>query len=417
MPPNGPAKFIHAADLHVDSPLLGLDAYEGAPVERIRNATRRALENLVQLAIDEQVRFVVLAGDVYDTQPLFETSVFFRRQMQALADEGIPVAIVLGNHDHAGVSPPGSQLPGNVHVLSHQAAESLRICDGVVVHGRSFPRPDYTDDLVKDYPAAVDGLLNVGLLHTSLAGDPEHNPYAPTSTQALGAMGYQYWALGHVHRHASWVERGAHIVFPGNLQGRHIKETGPKGAVVVEYEGARVLGWRHVPLDVMRWHHVEVDATNAGSDEALVSEAKQALFAQTAADREQGLLCAARISLKSGREWRASRTLRERLIQESQEAGELLWLEKVRMQVVERRDASELTNRLVELATRLVADPAARQALDEEVEKTRVELRKVDPALLERSELLAAAQTAEEGHAAELFNRGLAHIARALGRG
>ena len=57
-------KFLHAADIHLDSPFKGLERYEGAPAEKMRQATRRALENLVQLALDEQVKFVLIAGDL-----------------------------------------------------------------------------------------------------------------------------------------------------------------------------------------------------------------------------------------------------------------------------------------------------------------------------------------------------------------
>ena len=59
-------KFIHAADIHLDSPLRGLSAYENAPAERLRNASRDAFQELVTRAIDEQVTFMVIAGDLYD---------------------------------------------------------------------------------------------------------------------------------------------------------------------------------------------------------------------------------------------------------------------------------------------------------------------------------------------------------------
>lgn len=399
-------KFIHAADLHVDSPLVGLAAYEGAPVDRIRGATRRALENLVQLAIDEQVRFVVIAGDVYDTRPLGQSALFFRAQMQRLADAGIPVVIVRGNHDHAGIAPPNVRLPENVRVLAHEQAERVEVVDGVFVHGRSYPRPDYTDDLVVSYPAAVDGALNVGLLHTALTGSPPHNPYAPTSPAALAAKEYQYWALGHVHEHRSWLERGSHIVFSGNLQGRHIRETGPKGAVVVEYEGPRILSWRHQPLDVMRWHHVEVKVQPGEELEAAVA---QRVLEKTAADREAGLLCAARVTVTAAQE--PSFDLRERLIGEVQVAGDLLWLEKVRLQV----DAGiglgrELLVQLRTVAGELADDDAMREALESELESVRQLLRKSDPDLVSRSELLDGS-----GGVAELLDRALEIVSAELG--
>jgi DNA repair exonuclease SbcCD nuclease subunit len=114
-------------------------------------------------------------------------------------------------------------------------------------------------DLTRSYPAPVAGALNVGLLHTALDGREGHAPYAPCSVSALVDRGYEYWALGHVHTHEV-VHRAPFVVYPGNLQGRHARETGAKGAVVVSYEGARVTAVEHRALDVVRWARVEVDA-------------------------------------------------------------------------------------------------------------------------------------------------------------
>ena len=93
-------KFLHAADIHLDSPLRGLDRYEGCPVEEIRGATRRALEGLVRLAVAERVAFVLIAGDVYDGDwPDHGTGLFFARKMAELKDARIPVYLISGNHD------------------------------------------------------------------------------------------------------------------------------------------------------------------------------------------------------------------------------------------------------------------------------------------------------------------------------
>ncbi len=196
-------KFVHAADLHIDSPLRGLDKYEGAPAARLRAATRHALENLVALCIEEEAAFLLLAGDVFDGGwKDFSTGLFFATQMTRLREAGIPVVIVRGNHDAASSITKNLtlRLPDNVHELSSKKAETFELADaGVCVHGQSFAKQATTDDLAARYPDAVRGAFNIGLLHTCLDGREGHDRYAPTSLETMRAKGYDYWALGHVH--------------------------------------------------------------------------------------------------------------------------------------------------------------------------------------------------------------------------
>lgn len=278
-------KFLHAADIHLDSPLRGLDRYEGAPVEEIRNATRRALENLVALAIEEEVNFIILAGDLFDGDwPDFNTGLFFVRQMARLADRNIAVYAVRGNHDAESKITRKLPWPRNVHFFTSRKPESLVAegCDAVL-HGQSFASRDVKEDLAAAYPSAVPGRINIGVLHTSLDGREGHAGYAPTKLDVLRSRGYDYWALGHVHKREI-VHREPLVVFPGNLQGRHIKETGDKGCqlVTLESDGLHV---EHRPLDVFRWAGVTVDIEGAASlDDVLVSSATLLDKALAAAD-------------------------------------------------------------------------------------------------------------------------------------
>ena len=256
-------KFVHAADLHIDSPLRGLDGYDGAPVERLRGASRRALIALVDVAIEQKVSFVLLAGDIYDGNWAdFRTGLFFREQMLRLRRAEVLVFIVKGNHDAE--SQITKQLPdvAGVHVFSSLKSETVDLeALGVAVHGRSFPHRAVPEDLVPLYPAPVPGRFNIGVLHTSLNGREGHDPYAPTSVDVLCGKGYDYFALGHVHAREVIRESAPRIVFPGNLQGRHAKETGPKGFELVTVEGGVIVATEFVPVEVVRWHQMRLDAT------------------------------------------------------------------------------------------------------------------------------------------------------------
>ncbi len=262
-------RFIHAADLHIDSPLRGLDRYDGAPVERLRTATRSAFERLIDKAISERVDFLLLAGDIYDRDwQDFHTGLFFRGQMVRLERAGIRCFIVQGNHDAQGVISRQLTLPPNVTVFSSRAAQTIRLEDlSVAIHGRSFPEREVNEDLVPSYPPPVSGYFNIGLLHTSLTGRAGHDTYAPTDLPTLVAKGYDYWALGHVHAREVLNER-PRIVFCGNLQGRHAKETGAKGCELVTVEAGRVEA-EFIALDVVRWSQLSVPLDGVDRLESL----------------------------------------------------------------------------------------------------------------------------------------------------
>ncbi len=326
--------FLHAADIHLDSPLRGLERYEGAPVEEIRGATRRAFENLVALAIDEEVAFVVIAGDLYDGDwKDYNTGLFFVRQMARLAEAGIAVFVVAGNHDAASHITRSLRPPGNVHLFATGAAETVTMdAVGVALHGRGFATREVTEDLSLEYPPAVSGMLNIGVLHTSLTGRPGHQTYAPCSVDGLRGKGYQYWALGHVHQREV-VSQEPWIVFPGNIQGRHARETGAKGCSVVTVVDCRVGCVEHRDLDVVRWALCEVEATESETFDDVLQAVEGAL--QSAADSADGRLVAARLRVSGAtRAHGPLHARRAQLIAECRAltavvAGDRLWLEKV----------------------------------------------------------------------------------------
>ena len=266
-------KFLHAADIHLDSPQRGLDRYEGAPAAECRAATRRALENLAELAVAEKVAFVLIVGDLYDGDwNDYQTPLFFTKVMARLRDAGIPVYMIRGNHDAHNRMTRDLRLPDNVKILSSDRAETIVQEDcGAAIHGRSFATRAVLDNLARSYPARVPGLLNVGLLHTCVDGREGHEPYAPCSLSDLRAREYGYWALGHIHAREVLHEEDPWIVFPGNIQGRHVREPGPKGCMLVTVgDSFEVTAMEPRWLDVVRWDTCRVDAAGArDGDEAL----------------------------------------------------------------------------------------------------------------------------------------------------
>lgn len=273
-------KFIHAADLHIDSPLRGLETYAGAPAQRLRGATREALENLVSLAIDQQVGFLIIAGDLFDRQwPDMNTGLRTAEQFRRLQREGIPVYLIRGNHDAASKVRQAIRWPDNVREFSVRAPESLKIEElGVVLHGQGFAHRECPDDLAASYPDAVAEMFNIGVLHTSLTGSSLHPTYAPTTTTTLLQRGYDYWALGHIHQRSDPpIHAHPHIVYAGNTQGRHIHESGAKGCLLVTVADGAVSEIEFCATDTVRWQMAEVKLGETDDVAALLAAVQHEL--------------------------------------------------------------------------------------------------------------------------------------------
>jgi exonuclease SbcD len=279
-------KFIHAADIHLDSPLEGLSNRLNLPVEKIISATREALSNLVNLAIEEKVDFVLLAGDIYDGDyDDFTTAFYFNQQMGRLNQKNIEVVMISGNHDaKSRISKPLTP-PENVKVLSVEQPESHEIVKNgeviAVIHGQGFLHQAETTNLATTYPSPWKGKLNIGILHTSLQGYEGHDNYAPTSLNELANKGYNYWALGHIHKREEFLRESCWIVFPGNIQGRHIKETGAKGCYLVKFENSTQAKLEFKPLDVFRWEVLTVNVEGMEDESGLQRKVIDALNQKT----------------------------------------------------------------------------------------------------------------------------------------
>ena len=271
------ALIIHTADIHLDSPLAGLPAYEGAP-DAEHLATRRAFTNIADLAIEKNADLLIIAGDLYDGAPKDQnTGLFLCSELARLRRAEIEVVIAHGNHDAESVITSRLPLPDGVKTLPTKKPGSEVFADiGIAVHGQGYPNREVLTDLSGAYPEPIDGLLNIGVLHTALTGRDGHAPYAPCSKATLAARGYDYWALGHVHT-AEVIGEDPWIVFPGCPQGRGLRECGPKGVMVIETDGDHVISVEAHHVDVVRWANLTVDVTGAAEREDALALVRQAL--------------------------------------------------------------------------------------------------------------------------------------------
>lgn len=394
-------KFLHTADIHLDSPLRGLSRYEGVPVDQVRVATRDALTNLVDVALEEGVAFVVIAGDLFDgAWDDFSTGLYFCAAMRRLKNAAIPVYIAYGNHDAESLQTKRLPLPENVHVFGTRGPQTfIDAATGVALHGQSYKTRDPGGDLSAAYPTPVEGRLNIGVLHTALEGGrPPHAAYAPCSPSQLASKGYDYWALGHVHTHEV-VSIDPYIVFPGNLQGRNIRECGPKGALVVSVENTDVVGVAFAACDAVRWARIAVEVADCASLEEVETRARDALAAARL-DEAAGRPMMARVTFRGRTALHGDLVQRLGVLREDVRAlaagiSDDLWIEKVVLDtesVAADRGAAPETDEIAGLLEQGVGDAGLRAALADDFGQL---FGRIPPELAEDSELLASARAGD----------------------
>ncbi|WP_343035085.1 DNA repair exonuclease [Sporosarcina jiandibaonis] len=225
-------RFLHAADLHLDSPFKGMTGMQADQLASLRNSTFKAFERLIEHALYSKPDFVLIVGDIYDGEDRsLRAQLKFQEGMEKLNEAHIPVVMSYGNHDHLGGRWTRFELPQNVHVLSGNVEQiELNIRgEQVSVYGFSYNERHVRESMIRNYPVAENGTgFHIGMLHGSLAGDETHAVYAPFTKEELLQKHYDYWALGHIHLRQQ-LHSEPPIVYPGNIQGRHRNERGVKG--------------------------------------------------------------------------------------------------------------------------------------------------------------------------------------------
>jgi DNA repair exonuclease SbcCD nuclease subunit len=380
--------FLHAADIHLDSPLRGLERYESAPVDRIRGATRRAFARMIDLAIEERVNFVLIAGDLYDGDWRdHNTGLFLVKELSRLRDHQIRVVLIQGNHDAANRMTRVLPLPQNVRLLAHDRAETVIWDDlEVAIHGQSFAKAAVTENLAATYPKAIGGCINIGLLHTCLAGAEGHESYAPCTLEDLRVRGYDYWALGHIHARQVLCSDPL-VAFSGNVQGRHARETGPKGCLVVTlFPGQRVEPIFH-RLDVVHWERERIEISGVESESELFDRVVESLDELLKSDSNPEGLLALRLVL-TGTTGLHDRLLTDpdRIVAEirslaADRGQDRLWIEKVELHTRGRQTVTTPdgpVEELHEVLEQFRADPGSFQDVVEDLAELK---RKLPPDL------------------------------------
>lgn len=264
--------FIHAADLHLDSPMVGLKHLPATILSRVRESTFTALGKLIAAAIDHNVDFVILAGDLYDGEDRsLRAQSRFRNEMQKLSQKNIPVYVIHGNHDHLSGSWVNLDMPPNVHFFgSDVEMKVFQTKRGETVHlyGFSYLQRHILDKRIDYYQKQDRADFHIGILHGNEGGKTDHDNYAPFSIKDLLEKEFDYWALGHIHKRTILSETPP-IIYPGNLQGRNRKEEGVKGCYLITLNEHEAKTEFLETSDVL-WEEVTVDASSAESFQEIL---------------------------------------------------------------------------------------------------------------------------------------------------
>ena len=267
-------RFVHAADLHLDSPFRGIGDASASLKEQLQAATLGALGRVVDHTIESQSDFLVIAGDIYDSKDRnLRALVSFRKEMERLAERNIPVFLVHGNHDPLNGWGSGFQLPPNVITFGGRTDTEPFIRRGreaAQVTGVSYVRERVTDNLASSFKAPDDAPYSIAVLHANVGHQSGHADYAPATVGELTAAGFNYWALGHVHTRSVLAAEPAMVVYPGNTQGRNPRETGPRGCYQVDVDTFGRAHLEFVDTSVARWVHIELSIAGLTSMDQFV---------------------------------------------------------------------------------------------------------------------------------------------------
>ena len=331
-------RFVHAADLHLDSPFTGLMAVAPENVANtLYSATFDAYENIINLCISEEVDALLVAGDVYDgADRSLRAQLKFVEGLKRLDTEAIRSFVCHGNHDPLDGWQARLDYPPRCCHFGREwkAVPVFEDPNRALIHGISYPKRDVTENLARRLGKVDPGPFSIGLLHANVSNDPNHEAYAPCSLDDLAGSGIDYWALGHVHTRQVLNERGPTVVYPGNPQGRAPNETGARGVYLVEVDDGGNVDLKFLPTATVRWETLPVDITPFETEQELLDALQEGM--QGLLDSTGGRSVIVRVTLTGRGE--LNRSLRrpntiddivEEINREWAEASPFIWCERI----------------------------------------------------------------------------------------
>lgn len=276
-------RFIHTADLHLDTPFKGLSRLNSDLSKRLKDATFRSFRNIINLCSEKKVDFLVISGDIFDSESKsLAAQLRFVSELKSLSEKGIPAYFICGNHDPLKSWLDTIDLPENVIRFGHSAGQfhtfrksGTAIAD---IHGISFNEKAVTRNLAGEFRLAPDPApVSIAVLHGTIGSPGPHENYAPFTRGDVAGKGFDYWAMGHIHKNRIVSYSNPAIVYPGNPQGRDFGEPGEKGCYLVEITDGHDPAFEFIQSQVIRFESLEIDMSVVSKIELLRDKINEAL--------------------------------------------------------------------------------------------------------------------------------------------
>ena len=377
-----PFRFVHTADLHLDSPLRSLAMRNADLAELIGDATRQALIAIVDLCIDEQVDALIIAGDLYDgDQTSMKTARFLASQMQRLHEAEIASFIIRGNHDALSRITQELILPPSVTVFGGRS-HSIDLSRGdlaISIHGLSFTKPQAPESLLEKYHRPTPDTVNIGIMHTSLAGAAGHDLYAPCKASDLHGWGFDYWALGHIHARAQHAGDRT-VIMPGMPQGRDINEGGEKTVTLVTINDDRSFTVEERPTSIAQFERISIDLSSVDLWGDAANLIEQRIGVERDRTHSAHLVGRLRLTGLTPLSWQLRRD-RDLLLAETEQRAEGLgktWIEKIEIATTapaSTPDGGAIADPVLELGELMCSDIIHQHGVREAVRDLVMELR------------------------------------------
>jgi len=293
-------KFIHTADLHLDTPFKGLSLWNDDLASKLKEATFNSFRKIIDLCIQEKADFMIIAGDIFDSEnKSLAAQLKFVDELKRLSNKGIPVYFVCGNHDPLSSWLESIQMPGNTFRFDSAEVENYIFQKNdkplVDIYGISFQNKVVNENLALKYNLTNDqSLISIAILHGTTGAPGSHENYAPFKVEDVTGKGFDYWALGHIHKRQIIRDRYPVIVYPGNPQGRDFGETGAKGCYMVEIAKNKTPEIRFIPTQLIRFEDVRIDLTGEEKIDRLSGRIEEVI--SSLEDYEENTSCILRIS-------------------------------------------------------------------------------------------------------------------------
>ncbi len=346
-------RFIHTSDLHLDSPFKGLSSWNRDLAARLKDAAFKSFKKIIDICIEEKVDFLIVAGDIFESDNKSLTAQLrFVAELKRLSDKGISSYFVCGNHDPLKTWLDVIQLPENVYRFNSLEVERhIYMKDSIPVAG--IYGISFGDKVVKENLALKYGLkdkscpFSIAVLHGTVGGAGPHENYAPFKVKDVKSKGFDYWALGHIHKRQVINEKDPVIIYPGNPQGRDFGETGAKGCTLVNVDSDNKMTVRFIPVQLIRFEEVEVTLGEEDKTDSLADKIQRAR--NNIEDYDDDVSCILRVNI-TGRTLLHSylnkpgeiEQLRELFNEGQLEHGIFTWIDQIRLNTMPLVDISSV---------------------------------------------------------------------------